>query len=139
MVRSRTPSQGGGSQGFEMERKYSVPSNPDSRVFTGNTSEDLHAWSIYRWDAFGSFFHFCHRFIIPLRLQAKSQLGFHGQRSRIDGQESVALREFSAARHDGAVDTFASEIWTQVSGLSSLFFFWSCTFIGCSYMAVWGR
>ncbi|KAH0817351.1 hypothetical protein GEV33_005440 [Tenebrio molitor] len=48
MVRSRTPSQGGGSQGFEMERKYSVPSNPDSRVFSGTTSEDLHAWSIYR-------------------------------------------------------------------------------------------
>jgi hypothetical protein len=49
MVRSRTPSQGGGSQGFEMERKYSVPSNPDSRVFSGTTSEDLHAWSIYRY------------------------------------------------------------------------------------------
>uniref|UniRef100_A0A0U9HSG6 Putative ABCG protein n=1 Tax=Chrysomela populi TaxID=154003 RepID=A0A0U9HSG6_CHRPP len=49
MVRSRTPSQGGGSQGFEMERKYSVPSNPDSRTFSGaTTSEDLHAWSIYR-------------------------------------------------------------------------------------------
>ncbi|KAI7815045.1 ABC subfamily G member 8 [Rhyzopertha dominica] len=48
MVRSRTPSQGGGSQGFEMERKYSVPSNPDSRAFSGTTSEDLHAWSIYR-------------------------------------------------------------------------------------------
>lgn len=48
MVRSRTPSQGGGSQGFEMERKYSVPSNPDSRNFSGTTSEDLHAWSIYR-------------------------------------------------------------------------------------------
>ena len=48
MLRSRTPSQGGGSQGFEMERKYSVPSNPDSRVFSGTTSEDLHAWSIYR-------------------------------------------------------------------------------------------
>ncbi|VEN37800.1 unnamed protein product [Callosobruchus maculatus] len=47
MVRSRTPSQGGGSQGFEMERKYSVPSNPDSRVFSGGASEDLHAWSIY--------------------------------------------------------------------------------------------
>lgn len=54
MVRSRTPSQGGGggggggSQGFEMERKYSVPSNPDSRAFSGTASEDLHAWSIYR-------------------------------------------------------------------------------------------
>ncbi|XP_056632614.1 ATP-binding cassette sub-family G member 8 isoform X1 [Diorhabda sublineata] len=49
MVRSRTPSQGGGSQGFEMERKYSVPSNPESRTFSGGTtSEDLHAWSIYR-------------------------------------------------------------------------------------------
>ncbi|KAF7272001.1 ATP-binding cassette sub-family G member 8 [Rhynchophorus ferrugineus] len=48
MVRSRTPSQGGGSQGFEMERKYSVPSNPDSRAFSGSASEDLHAWSIYR-------------------------------------------------------------------------------------------
>ncbi|KAL1512896.1 hypothetical protein ABEB36_002400 [Hypothenemus hampei] len=48
MVRSRTPSQGGGSQGFEMERKYSVPSNPDARAFSGNASEDLHAWSIYR-------------------------------------------------------------------------------------------
>ncbi|CAG9853677.1 unnamed protein product [Phyllotreta striolata] len=49
MVRSRTPSQGGGSQGFEMERKYSVPSNPESRAFSGGTaSEDLHAWSIYR-------------------------------------------------------------------------------------------
>ncbi|XP_050303441.1 ATP-binding cassette sub-family G member 8 isoform X2 [Anthonomus grandis grandis] len=48
MVRSRTPSQGGGSQGFEMERKYSVPSNPDMRPFSGNASEDLHAWSIYR-------------------------------------------------------------------------------------------
>ncbi|KAJ8967500.1 hypothetical protein NQ314_002815, partial [Rhamnusium bicolor] len=43
------PSQGGGSQGFEMERKYSVPSNPESRAFSGGTaSEDLHAWSIYR-------------------------------------------------------------------------------------------
>nr|CAH7724911.1 unnamed protein product [Callosobruchus chinensis] len=31
-----------------MERKYSVPSNPDSRVFSGGASEDLHAWSIYR-------------------------------------------------------------------------------------------
>ncbi|KAJ8912901.1 hypothetical protein NQ315_017231 [Exocentrus adspersus] len=49
MVRSRTPSQGGGSQGFEMERKYSVPSNPESRAYSGGTaSEDLHAWSIYR-------------------------------------------------------------------------------------------
>ncbi|XP_017770298.1 PREDICTED: ATP-binding cassette sub-family G member 8 isoform X2 [Nicrophorus vespilloides] len=48
MVRSRTPSQGGGSQGFEMERKYSVPSNPESRAFSGTASEDLHAWSIYR-------------------------------------------------------------------------------------------
>ncbi|CAG9773060.1 unnamed protein product [Ceutorhynchus assimilis] len=48
MVRSRTPSQGGGSQGFEMERKYSVPSNPDARAFSGTASEDLHAWSIYR-------------------------------------------------------------------------------------------
>ncbi|KAH1005208.1 hypothetical protein HUJ04_006237 [Dendroctonus ponderosae] len=48
MVRSRTPSQGGGSQGFEMERKYSVPSNPDMRPFSGTASEDLHAWSIYR-------------------------------------------------------------------------------------------
>ncbi|XP_066149508.1 ATP-binding cassette sub-family G member 8 [Euwallacea fornicatus] len=48
MVRSRTPSQGGGSQGFEMERKYSVPSNPDARTFSGAGSEDLHAWSIYR-------------------------------------------------------------------------------------------
>ncbi|CAG9840598.1 unnamed protein product, partial [Diabrotica balteata] len=49
IMRSRTPSQGGGSQGFEMERKYSVPSNPESRAFSGGTtSEDLHAWSIYR-------------------------------------------------------------------------------------------
>lgn len=51
MVRSRTPSQERGSHGFEMERKYSVPSNPDSRIFAGGTaSEDLHAWSIYRYD-----------------------------------------------------------------------------------------
>ncbi|KAF2879508.1 hypothetical protein ILUMI_26662 [Ignelater luminosus] len=48
MVRSRTPSQGGGSQSYEMERKYSVPSNPESRAFSGAASEDLHAWSIYR-------------------------------------------------------------------------------------------
>uniref|UniRef100_A0A1Y1MDB6 ABC transporter domain-containing protein n=1 Tax=Photinus pyralis TaxID=7054 RepID=A0A1Y1MDB6_PHOPY len=48
MVRSRTPSQGGGSQSYEMERKYSVPSNPDFRPFSGAASEDLHAWSIYR-------------------------------------------------------------------------------------------
>ncbi|KAJ8967314.1 hypothetical protein NQ317_013783 [Molorchus minor] len=38
----------GGSQGFEMERKYSVPSNPDSRAFSREASEDLHTWSIYR-------------------------------------------------------------------------------------------
>ncbi|KAK9709888.1 hypothetical protein QE152_g26352 [Popillia japonica] len=31
-----------------MERKYSVPSNPESRAFSGTASEDLHAWSIYR-------------------------------------------------------------------------------------------
>ncbi|KAK4875929.1 hypothetical protein RN001_012351 [Aquatica leii] len=48
MVRSRTPSQGGGSQSYEMERKYSVPSNPEVRQFSGAASEDLHAWSIYR-------------------------------------------------------------------------------------------
>ncbi|XP_018335601.1 ATP-binding cassette sub-family G member 8 [Agrilus planipennis] len=48
MVRSRTPSQGGGSQSYEMERKYSVPSNPDTRTLSGTASEDLHAWSIYR-------------------------------------------------------------------------------------------
>ncbi|KAF5298110.1 hypothetical protein FQA39_LY02534 [Lamprigera yunnana] len=48
MVRSRTPSQGGGSQSYEMERKYSVPSNPEIRQFSGAASEDLHAWSIYR-------------------------------------------------------------------------------------------
>ncbi|KAK9871754.1 hypothetical protein WA026_014209 [Henosepilachna vigintioctopunctata] len=48
MVRSRTPSQCEGSHVFEMERKYSVPSNPDSRAFSGTASEDLHAWSIYR-------------------------------------------------------------------------------------------
>lgn len=33
-----------------MERKYSVPSNPDSRqMLSGAASEDLHAWSIYRY------------------------------------------------------------------------------------------
>ncbi|XP_045475615.1 ATP-binding cassette sub-family G member 8 [Harmonia axyridis] len=48
MVRSRTPSQCDGSMTFEMQRKYSVPSNPESRAFSGTTSEDLHAWSIYR-------------------------------------------------------------------------------------------
>ncbi|KAL3268132.1 hypothetical protein HHI36_007259 [Cryptolaemus montrouzieri] len=48
MVRSRTPSQCEGSHAFEMERKYSVPSNPESRAFSGTASEDLHAWSIYR-------------------------------------------------------------------------------------------
>lgn len=35
---------------FEMQRKYSVPSNPESRAFSGTASEDLHAWSIYRWE-----------------------------------------------------------------------------------------
>ncbi|CAH0555158.1 unnamed protein product [Brassicogethes aeneus] len=31
-----------------MERKYSVPSNPEYNTILGTTSEDLHAWSIYR-------------------------------------------------------------------------------------------
>lgn len=58
MVRSRTPSQGGGSQSYEMERKYSVPSNPESRAFSGAASEDLHAWSIYRYLLYSRFI-FC--------------------------------------------------------------------------------
>lgn len=57
MSHSRHPSHGGMSQSFEMERKYSVPSNIDSNrshhsqmhaAMMGAASEDLHAWSIYR-------------------------------------------------------------------------------------------
>lgn len=58
MPHSRSASQTGAAQGFEMERKYSVPSNPDfrSQMMSGAASEDLHAWSIYRYIAF--FFNF---------------------------------------------------------------------------------
>lgn len=77
MVRSRTPSQGGGSQGFEMERKYSVPSNPDARPFSGNASEDLHAWSIYRLIIL---YNYVQRRIRKGYFQAKFKFRFHGQR-----------------------------------------------------------
>lgn len=38
------------SGGYGAERRYSVPSNPFIHDPRGMQSEDLHAWSIYRYN-----------------------------------------------------------------------------------------
>lgn len=38
-----------GSEAWELERRYSVPGALDTRGLEPPASEDLHAWSIYRW------------------------------------------------------------------------------------------
>lgn len=134
-----------------IERKYSMPpggsQSPSipphqelqpARGDRGSTSEDLHAWSIYRWvwpkETFVGdlppslpeqlppgalyFLYIFFRYINSawhLLFQAKFEFGFHRLGSGIERKESSSLWKLSTERIDGSEYPQPPSLWTKVS------------------------